>query len=132
MPGPGGLWEYAMSLPDRLREQFLAGMGAFAETRQPPHLVGALNPLSPLIQDAAVQAGGLIAPQVNALSQSVSQGSENLGLGPLSIPEVTDEQLAPFLIWAWVGVTRWAFIRHQVKPLRQPQVKANLDNTWHT
>jgi|TARA_R110002110_G_scaffold61919_1_gene173260 hypothetical protein len=92
------LWDYVQEYPGLLKEQLLSGIGAFAEDRQPIHLLGALNPAGPLIQDAAVQAGGLIAPQVNALSQSVSQGSENLGHGPLSIPDVTGEQLAPLLM----------------------------------
>jgi hypothetical protein len=117
VPGPEGLWEYAKTLPERLREQFLAGMGAFAETRQPAHLAGALNPLSPLMQDAAVQAGGLIAPQVNALSQSVSQGSENLGFGPLSIPDVTDEQLAPLLMLGMGGRNKMGFYSPSGKAL---------------
>jgi hypothetical protein len=102
-PGANGLWGYLGKYPRRLQEQLLSGMGAFAEDRQPIHLLGALNPAGPLIEDAAVQAGGLLAPQVNALSQSLSQGSENLGLGPLSIPEVTDEQLAPLLMLGMGG-----------------------------
>ena len=117
MPGPEGLLEYGKSYAERLREQFLAGMGAFAETRQPAHLAGALNPLSPIMQDAAVQAGGLIAPQVNALSQSLSQGSENLGFGPLSIPEVTDEQLAPLLMLGMGGRNKMGFYSPSGKAL---------------
>jgi len=114
-PGLPGMWGYAKDYPSRLKEQFLQGMGQFSRTRSPSSLI--VNPLSPLIQDAAVQAGGLIAPQVNALSQSVSQGSENLGLGPLSIPEVTDEQLAPFLMLGMGGRNKMGFYSPSGKAL---------------
>jgi hypothetical protein len=114
-PGLPGMWGYAKDYPSRLKEQFLQGMGQFSRTRSPSSLI--VNPLSPLMQDAAVQAGGLIAPQVNALSQSVSQGSENLGLGPLSIPEVTDEQLAPFLMLGMGGRNKMGFYSPSGKAL---------------
>ena len=92
-------------------------MGEFAQHRNPVSVVSSLNPTSPFIQDAAVQAGGLLAPQVNALSQLVSQGSENLGLGPLSIPEVTDEQLAPFLMLGMGGRNKMGFYSPSGKAL---------------
>ncbi len=114
-PGLPGMWGYAQDYPRRLKEQFLRGMGQFSRTRSPYSLI--VNPLSPLIQDAAVQAGGLIAPQVNALSQTISQGSENLGLGPLSIPEVTDEQLAPFLMLGMGGRNKMGFYSPSGKAL---------------
>ena len=98
MPGMEGLLEYSKSYADLLRERFLSGIDAFAYSRQPAHLWDALNPTGPLIEDAAVQAGGLLAPQMNELSQTFSQGSENLGLGPLSVPDVTGEDLAPLLM----------------------------------
>ena len=87
-PGPRGLWNYVRQYPRRYADQFNQGMQQFARTRNPVAALGALNPTTPFIQDAALQAGGLIAPQANQLNQAVSQASENLGLGPLSIPEV--------------------------------------------
>jgi len=122
MPGLEGLLEYAKTLPELLRQQFLAGIGAFAENKMPistggSQVLGALNPFAQVAQDAAVQAGGLIAPQVNALSQTISQGSENLGLGPLSIPEVTDEQLAPFLMLGMGGRNKMGFYSPSGKAL---------------
>jgi len=111
------LWNYIQAYPDRLKNQFYQGMGEFAQHRNPVSVVSSLNPTSPFIQDAAVQAGGLLAPQVNALSQLVSQGSENLGLGPLSIPEVTDEQLAPFLMLGMGGRNKMGFYSPSGKAL---------------
>jgi len=103
MPGPVGLWNYLREYPGRYADQFSRGMQQFAATRNPVAALGALNPTTPFIQDAALQAGGLIAPHTNRLSQAISQSSENLGLGPLSIPEVTDEQLAPLLMLGMAG-----------------------------
>ena len=111
------LWNYIQAYPDRLKNQFYQGMGGFAQHRNPVSVVSSLNPTSPFIQDAAVQAGGLIAPQVNALSRLVSQGSENLGLGPLSIPAVTDEQLAPFLMLGMGGRNKMGFYSPSGKAL---------------
>ncbi|MDP6736631.1 MAG: hypothetical protein QF732_09070, partial [Nitrospinaceae bacterium] len=89
MPGPVGLWSYLREYPRRYADQFTQGMRQFAETRNPAAAFGAINPTTPFIYDAALQAGGLIAPHTNRLNQAISQSGENLGLGPLSIPEVT-------------------------------------------
>lgn len=111
------LWDYVQEYPGRLRDQFTQGMQQFARTRNPVAALGALNPTTPFIQDAALQAGGLIAPQANQLNQAVSQASENLGLGPLSIPEVTDEQLAPFLMLGMGSPTKMGFFSPSGKAL---------------
>ncbi len=111
------LWDYVQQYPGRLRDQFTQGMQQFARTRNPVAALGALNPTTPFIQDAALQAGGLIAPQANQLNQAVSQASENLGLGPLSIPEVTDEQLAPFLMLGMGSPTKMGFFSPSGKAL---------------
>jgi hypothetical protein len=111
------LWDYVQEYPGRLRDQFTQGMQQFARTRNPVAALGALNPTTPFIQDAALQAGGLIAPQANQLNQAVSQASENLGLGPLSIPEVTDEQLAPFLMLGMGSPSKMGFFSPSGKAL---------------
>jgi len=111
------LWDYVQEYPGRLRDQFNQGMQQFAATRNPVTALGAINPTTPFIQDAALQAGGLIAPQTNQLSQAVSQASENLGLGPLSIPEVTDEQLAPFLMLGMGSPSKMGFYSPSGKAL---------------
>jgi len=111
------LWDYVQEYPGRLRNQFTQGMQQFARTRNPVAALGAINPTTPFIQDAALQAGGLIAPQTNQLSQAVSQASENLGLGPLSIPEVTDEQLAPFLMLGMGSPSKMGFYSPSGKAL---------------
>ncbi|MGB2392296.1 MAG: hypothetical protein ACPH77_14980, partial [Pseudomonadales bacterium] len=116
-PYEGSLLNYLMAYPGRLRDQFTQGMQQFAATRNPVAALGALNPTTPFIQDAALQAGGLIAPQANQLNQAVSQGSENLGLGPLSIPEVTDEQLAPFLMLGMGSPSKMGFFSPSGKAL---------------
>ena len=116
-PYEGSLLNYMMAYPGRLRDQFNQGMQQFARTRNPVAALGALNPTTPFIQDAALQAGGLIAPQANQLNQAVSQASENLGLGPLSIPEVTDEQLAPFLMLGMGSPSKMGFFSPSGKAL---------------
>ena len=116
-PGPRGLWNYVRQYPRRYADQFNQGMQQFARTRNPVAALGALNPTTPFIQDAALQAGGLIAPQANQLNQAVSQASENLGLGPLSIPEVTDEQLAPFLMLGMGSPSKMGFFSPSGKAL---------------
>ena len=83
MPGPVGLWNYLREYPGRYADQFSQGMQQFARTRNPVAALGAINPTAPFIQDAALQAGGLIAPHTNRLSQAIAQSSENLGLGPI-------------------------------------------------
>jgi|21_taG_2_1085346.scaffolds.fasta_scaffold04307_3 hypothetical protein len=111
------LWDYVQEYPERLRDQFTQGMQQFAETRNPVAALSALNPTTPFIQDAALQGGGLIAPHANQLGQAVSQGSENLGLGPLAIPEVTDEQLAPLLMLGMGNPSKMGFFSPSGKAL---------------
>ena len=111
------LWNYLREYPGRYADQFSQGMREYARTRNPVFALGALNPTTPFIQDAALQAGGLIAPRVNQLNQAVSQASENLGLGPLAIPEVTDEQLAPFLMLGMGSPTKMGFYSPSGKAL---------------
>jgi len=110
-------WDYLQAYPGRLKNQFYRGMGNFARYRNPASVVGSLNPTSPFIQDAALQAGGLIAPHANEMAQSISRSSENLGLGPLSIPEVTDKQLAPFLMLGMGGPSKMGFYSPSGKAL---------------
>jgi len=92
-------------------------MQQFAATRNPVAALGAINPTAPFIQDAALQAGGLIAPHTNRLSQAIAQSSENLGLGPLAIPEVTDQQLAPLLMLGMGSPTKMGFYSPSGKAL---------------
>jgi len=117
MPGPVGLWNYLREYPGRYADQFSQGMQQFARTRNPVAALGALNPTTPFIQDAALQAGGLIAPHTNRLSQAISQSSENLGLGPLAIPEVTDQQLAPLLMLGMGSPSKMGFYSPSGKAL---------------
>ena len=111
------LWNYLREYPGRYADQFTQGMQQYARTRNPVAALGAINPTTPFIQDAALQAGGLIAPHTNRLSQAVSQSSENLGLGPLAIPEVTDKQLAPFLMLGMGSPTKMGFYSPSGKAL---------------
>ncbi len=98
-----GLWsfsdalEYLKDYPPRLRDQALQALNVFSQTRQPAALIGAVNPLGPLINDASQQAGHLAAPVVNAPLLAASDAAESLGFPPFANDGVTGEQLAPLL-----------------------------------